>query len=179
MSYYELHITNCLDGYADFLHEKGICTIIKQNIKNDREKILLYLKTHLIMAAKHGKVKLVQEICRILENKETDIIELSEKEVTEILHFSCPESEGLKTTCLNYACLSNNKVIGNQLLSVEKTVHKDEASLLSCLRRNMNKEELLPYLVKTAKSERNEVLDKDKKSNEKSSKWNPGLRIFF
>ena len=138
-------------GYAAYIEEKGISEIITKYINNDRERIIIYLKTHLSLAAKHGKIKLVDEICGILRKEKPEIIELTDQEKSDIIHFQCVNSEALNTTALNFACLGNHENIGSSLLKIETEVHKgDEKESLSCLRRKLNKEKLLPELIKQA-----------------------------
>ena len=109
--------------------------------------MLSYIKVHLILAAKYGKVNLLQYFWTMLQSQKTER-DISMNDMYDIIHNKDP-NDVLETSCLDYANQNNDKGTAQEVLKFENTVHmQDRVSVVQCIRESLKNDESKIWIKK-------------------------------
>ncbi len=141
--------------YFEALEKFGISSVIF-NFKESKEfdKIMIFLKTHLIGCAKELNSQLFKELTQFLfvshHNLTRDTFTLSQIDLGKILHYRTEKAGSVFCkTALNWANENNDRFMALELLKLEEDVHDSEVKGLECLRNNLSSDALLPWIIES------------------------------
>ena len=104
-----------------------------------------YIKVHIILSAKYGKVNLLQYFWNVLQSEKTKM-GISLNDIYDIIHNKDP-NEFLETSCLDYANQNNDEITAELVLKFENIVHmQDRLSLYQCIRESLKNDEMKMWI---------------------------------
>jgi hypothetical protein len=126
-----------------------------ENCIREGKPYIRFLQTHLTGCAKEKHLPLFRHLMQIIFNvayTEAGFM-LSRQESNDIIHFKTNNKDSIfNQTALNWANENSDEYMALELLKVEHDFHVDKKSGLQCLKKNLSRTALLPWMVQTYKN---------------------------
>ena len=144
--------------FIERVYKEGFSTVLNKKVgkarKAEKKNFLdEFLKNVLVYSSQHKKYPLVSEICSVIMDKESNAMQIFEKEgtykevVSAIIHFK----DNKKHRALQYAKLNHQLMNGLALLHLEKVAHGNDnrKKALLCIRDDDDDKPLDPWLTES------------------------------
>ncbi|XP_023348394.1 uncharacterized protein LOC111717116 [Eurytemora carolleeae] len=136
--------------YFDALIKFGIQKIIDAYGSN-RDRIKEFTRSHLSAACRENNMDLCREIIVFLNEGTTSTKKPDIHELHQIIHYTVENHHIFSKTALNYANQYDDRVLGLELLQLEKLVHLDKNKGLSCIKETLDSGPLLSWIIQRYK----------------------------
>ena len=136
--------------YFNVLIKLGIQKIIDAYGSN-RDRIIEFTRSHLSAACMEKNMDLFNEIIVFLDEGTTSAKKPDIHELDHIIHYTVENHHIFSKTALNYANQNDDRVLGLELLQLEKQVHQDKNKGLYCIKETLDSGPLLSWIIQTYK----------------------------
>jgi len=118
---------------------------------SNRDRIIKFTRSHLSAACREKNMDLCKEIIAFLNEGTTSTQNPDIHELDHIIHYTVENHHIFSKTALNYANQNNDRILGLELLQLEKQVHQDKNKGLSCIMETLDSGPLLSLIIQTYK----------------------------
>ena len=118
---------------------------------SNRDRIIEFTRSHLSAACREKNMDLCKEIIAFLNEGTTSTQKPDIHELDHIIHYTVENHHIFSKTALNYANQNNDRILGLELLQLEKQVHQDKNKGLSCIMETLDSGPLLSLIIQTYK----------------------------
>ena len=118
---------------------------------SNRDRIIEFTRSHLSAACMEKNMDLCKEIIAFLNEGTTSTQKPDIDELDHIIHYTVENHHIFSKTALNYANQNNDRILGLELLQLEKQVHQDKNKGLSCIMETLDSGPLLSLIIQTYK----------------------------
>jgi len=136
--------------YFNALIKFGIQKIIDAYGSN-RDRIIEFTRSHLSAACREKNMDLFNAIIAFLNEGTTSTKKPDIHDLDRIIHYTVKNHHIFSKTALNYANQNDDRVIGLELLQLEKQVHQDKNKGLYCIKETLDSGPLLSWIIQTYK----------------------------
>ena len=114
--------------------------------------MITFLKTHLIGCVREKNLEVFNDLVLYISNSHLHAQEwtLDKEDLKVIIHHKTNDVNSLfYKTALNWANENNDRVMTLELLKLEQKAHSSEKEGLACLRNNLSRDVMLPWIIES------------------------------
>ncbi len=114
--------------------------------------MITFLKTHLIGCVREKNLEVFNDLVLYISNSHLHAQEwtLDKEDLKVIIHYKTNDVNSLfYKTALNWANENNDRVMTLELLKLEQKAHSSEKEGLACLRNNLSRDVMLPWIIES------------------------------